>query len=89
MVVEFCDSGKCVIFLMYIMCEVEKFCDWIVMVYCGYLLLEGFLEELVEKYGEFDLEEFFFKLILWYDEECSELLLVFMIKGWSYYYVLV
>jgi sodium transport system ATP-binding protein len=62
------DQGKCIVFSTHIMREAEKLCDRMAILYRGYLLAEGTLGELRERYRESDLEELFFQLISRHDE---------------------
>ncbi|MEN6458178.1 MAG: ATP-binding cassette domain-containing protein [Thermoguttaceae bacterium] len=67
-VAELRDQGKCVIFSTHIMREAEKLCDRVAILHRGSVLAEGTLEDLRNQYGESDLEELFFQLILRHDE---------------------
>jgi sodium transport system ATP-binding protein len=66
---ELRDQGKCIVFSTHIMREAEKLCDRIAIVHRGYILAEGTLAELRERYEEHDLEELFFRLISRHDEQ--------------------
>lgn len=57
------EHGKCVIFSTHVMREAEKLCDRIAILYRGQLLLEGLLKNVMDEYGEPDLEELFFRLV--------------------------
>jgi sodium transport system ATP-binding protein len=67
-VAELRDNGKCIIYSTHIMREAEKICDRVAILHHGQILAEGTLDELRDKYQEFDLEELFFHLIFQYDE---------------------
>jgi sodium transport system ATP-binding protein len=45
------------------MSEVEKLCDTVGIIQGGKLLAEGTLEQLRQRHGENDLEEFFVKIV--------------------------
>lgn len=68
-VMELRDHGKCIIFSTHIMREAERLCDRIAIMYRGQILSEGSLDVLLEKHGETDLEELFFKLLTAHDEQ--------------------
>lgn len=68
-VLELRDQGKCVIFSTHIMREAERLCDRIAIMHRGHILSEGTLPELLEKHGEPDLEETFFKLLSHHDAD--------------------
>lgn len=61
------ERGKCVIFSTHIMREAEKLCDRVVILHRGRTLAEGTIEELRDTYGQDDLEELFFQLIMQHD----------------------
>jgi sodium transport system ATP-binding protein len=63
-VAELRDAGKCVLLSTHIMREAERLCDRLAIVHRGHVLAEGPLTELRDRYGENDLEELFFGLIL-------------------------
>jgi sodium transport system ATP-binding protein len=67
-VAELREQGKCVVFSTHIMREAERLCDRIAIMHRGHILAEGSLGELLEMYGEEDLEELFFGLISQHDE---------------------
>ena len=62
-VAELRDKGKCIVYSTHIMREAERLCDQVAIMYEGNILAEGTLEELLNTYGEEDLEELFFGLI--------------------------
>lgn len=64
--------GKCIIFSTHIMREAEKLCDRIAILHRGRLLAEGTLRDLEAHYGERDLEELFFRLILDHDAQRTD-----------------
>jgi sodium transport system ATP-binding protein len=68
-VVQLREQGKCVIFSTHIMREAERLCDRLAIVHRGHILAEGPLAELRERYGEHDLEELFFGLILEHESQ--------------------
>jgi sodium transport system ATP-binding protein len=65
-------KGKCIILSTHIMREVEKLCDRVAIIHRGRILATGTVEELVERYGQPDIEEVFFKLIGPVDEALTE-----------------
>ncbi len=67
-VAELREQGKCIVFSTHIMREAERLCDRIAIMHRGNILAEGSLGELLELYGEHDLEELFFGLISQHDE---------------------
>jgi len=71
-VVQLREQGKCVIFSTHIMREAERLCDRLAIVHRGHILAEGPLAELRERYGEHDLEELFFGLILEHEAKDGE-----------------
>jgi sodium transport system ATP-binding protein len=64
---ELRDHGKCVVFSTHIMREAERLCDRIAIMRSGHILAEGSLDELCNRFGDDDLEELFFRLILEHD----------------------
>ncbi|GIW95667.1 MAG: sodium ABC transporter ATP-binding protein [Pirellulaceae bacterium] len=60
---ELRDQGKCIIFSTHVMREAEKLCDRVVILHRGSVLVEGRLNDLMQQFGESDLEELFFRLI--------------------------
>jgi len=65
------DHGKCILFSTHIMREAERLCDRLAILHRGYILAEGTLPELRERYGETDLEELFFGLISEHEQSVS------------------
>jgi len=57
------DHGKCIVFSSHNMTEVQRLCDRIAIMNRGQILAEGSIEELVEQYDQFDLEELFYQMI--------------------------
>jgi sodium transport system ATP-binding protein len=57
------DNGKTVVFSTHVMSEVEKLCDHIGIIHGGKLLAEGTLPELRERFGIYDLEDLFVKVV--------------------------
>ena len=57
------EQGKCIIFSTHIMREVERLCDRIGIIHRGRILAEGTLDDLVDEYGQPDVEELFFDVI--------------------------
>lgn len=57
------DEGKCIIYSTHIMREVEKLCDRVAIVHHGRILANGHIAELLDEYGQPDIEELFFHLI--------------------------
>jgi sodium transport system ATP-binding protein len=68
-VAELRDQGKCVVFSTHIMREAEKLCDRIAIMHRGHILAEGSLDQLRQQHEQHDLEELFFQLIQWHDEQ--------------------
>jgi len=58
------DLGKCILFSTHIMREVERLCDRVAVVSRGRVQACGTLAELREQYGQNDVEELFFSLVL-------------------------
>lgn len=56
------EKGKTVVLSTHIMAEAEKLCDTIGVLLHGRLVAEGARQELVERYGQPNLEEVFFAL---------------------------
>jgi sodium transport system ATP-binding protein len=56
--------GKCIVFSTHIMREVERLCDRVAIVSKGQVRACGTLAELRERFGENDVEELFFSLVL-------------------------
>lgn len=63
------DQGKCILFSTHIMREAERLCDRVAIIHRGHFLAEGAKNELLDRYGESDLEELFFKLIMEHNEK--------------------
>ena len=57
------DLGKTILFSSHHMHEVEKLCDRVGIIHRGRLQAEGVPSELLEQYGQPDLEELFFHLV--------------------------
>lgn len=66
---ELRNDGKCVVFSTHIMREAERLCDRIAIMHRGSILATGTLSELLERHGESDLEDLFFRLISQYDQQ--------------------
>ncbi|MCA9263796.1 MAG: ATP-binding cassette domain-containing protein [Planctomycetales bacterium] len=62
------EQGKCILLSTHIMREAERLCDRVAIIHQGHFLAEGTQEELLEQYGEDDLEELFFQLITMHNE---------------------
>jgi len=56
------DEGKCIVFSTHIMQEVERLCDWVVIVSHGRTVAAGSVAELAARAGETDFEEAFVRL---------------------------
>jgi sodium transport system ATP-binding protein len=65
------DHGKCILFSSHIMSEVSRLCDRIAILHRGSVLANGAKQELIEQYGESDLEDLFFQLISRSEREVS------------------
>ena len=61
---QLAQQGKCIIFSSHIMTEVQRLCDRIAIMSHGKILAEGTIDDIVEEYGEEDIEELFFQIIL-------------------------
>ena len=61
---QLADQGKCIIFSSHIMTEVQRLCDRIAIMSHGKIITEGTITEIVDRYGEEDIEELFFQVIL-------------------------
>jgi sodium transport system ATP-binding protein len=60
---QLADQGKCIIFSSHIMTEVQRLCDRIAIMSHGKILTEGTIEDIVDRYGERDIEELFYQVI--------------------------
>jgi len=67
-VLELREHGKCIVFSTHIMREVERLCDRVAILHKGQILDEGSVGELLDRHGERDLEELFFRLLSAHDE---------------------
>ena len=56
------DEGKCIVFSTHIMQEVERLCDWVIVVAHGRTVAQGTVAALNAQCGERDFEESFVKL---------------------------
>jgi sodium transport system ATP-binding protein len=56
------EQGKCIVFSTHIMQEVERLCDWVVVVAQGRVVAEGSVAKLLERTGRHDFEESFVQL---------------------------
>jgi sodium transport system ATP-binding protein len=56
------EQGKCIVFSTHIMQEVERLCDWVVVVAQGRVAAEGSVAKLLERTGQRDFEESFVQL---------------------------
>jgi sodium transport system ATP-binding protein len=65
------DEGKCILFSTHNMREAEKLCDRIAVIHKGHILACGTVADLEAQYGDSDLEELFFDLILKHDEQLA------------------
>lgn len=63
-VAELREQGKCIIYSTHIMREAERLCDRVAIMHRGRVLAAGTIDDLRSQYGEPDLEDLFFKLIL-------------------------
>jgi len=66
---RFRDQGKCIIYSTHIMREAEKLCNKIAVIHQGNLIAQGTLEELKKNSSFDDLEEIFFELINYGDNQ--------------------
>jgi sodium transport system ATP-binding protein len=62
-IAELRDQGKTIVFSTHSMHEVEKLCARVAIIHRGRLQAEGTPEELLERFGQPDLEELFFALV--------------------------
>ncbi|WP_169975920.1 ABC transporter ATP-binding protein [Tautonia rosea] len=62
-ILELRDRGKTIIFSTHSMQEVTKLCDRVAIIYKGRLQADGQPDELLERFGQPDLEELFFHLV--------------------------
>ncbi len=62
-IAELRDQGKTIIFSTHAMHEVAKLCSRLAIIHKGRVQAEGELGELLERYGQPDLEELFFHLV--------------------------
>jgi sodium transport system ATP-binding protein len=62
-ILELRDMGKTIIFSTHSMQEVEKLCSRVGIIYKGRLQADGRPAELLEEFGQPDLEELFFHLV--------------------------
>ena len=68
---QLAQQGKCIIFSSHIMTEVQRLCDRIAIMSHGKILAEGTIDDIVDQYGEEDIEELFFQIILDSAEEAE------------------
>jgi sodium transport system ATP-binding protein len=61
------EEGKCILFSTHNMREAERLCDRIAIIHKGHILACGTVGDLESQYGDSDLEELFFDLILKHD----------------------
>jgi sodium transport system ATP-binding protein len=62
-IAELRDQGKTILFSTHSMHEVEKLCSRVAIIHKGRLQAEGEPRELLDRYGQPDLEELFFHLV--------------------------
>jgi sodium transport system ATP-binding protein len=62
-IAELRDQGKTILFSTHSMHEVEKLCSRVAIIHKGRLQAEGEPRELLDRYGQPDLEELFFYLV--------------------------
>jgi sodium transport system ATP-binding protein len=62
-ILELRDQGKTILFSTHSMHEVEKLCARVAIIHRGRLQAEGTPEELLERFGQPDIEELFFALV--------------------------
>jgi sodium transport system ATP-binding protein len=62
-ILELRDQGKTILFSTHSMHEVEKLCARVAIIHRGRLQAEGTPDELLERFGQPDLEELFFALV--------------------------
>jgi sodium transport system ATP-binding protein len=62
-IAELRDSGKTIVFSTHSMHEVEKLCSRVAIIHKGRVQAEGSLVELLDRFGQPDLEELFFHLV--------------------------
>jgi sodium transport system ATP-binding protein len=68
-IAELRDSGKTIVFSTHSMHEVEKLCSRVAIIHKGRVQAEGAPLELLDQYGQPDLEELFFHLVAQADEK--------------------
>ncbi len=68
-IVELRDQGKTIVFSTHSMQEVEKLCSRVAIIHKGRVQAEGEPVELLERFGQPDLEELFFHLVALAEEE--------------------
>jgi sodium transport system ATP-binding protein len=62
-ILELRDLGKTIVFSTHSMHEVEKLCARVAIIHKGMLQAEGFPQELLDRFGQPNLEELFFALV--------------------------
>jgi sodium transport system ATP-binding protein len=62
-------SGKCVVLSTHVLSEAERLCDRVGILHQGKLLCSGKHDELLERYGQKNLEDLFFHLVFQGSEE--------------------
>jgi sodium transport system ATP-binding protein len=62
-IAELRDSGKTIVFSTHSMHEVEKLCSRVAIIHKGRVQAEGTPAELLDRFGQPDLEELFFYLV--------------------------
>jgi sodium transport system ATP-binding protein len=65
------DSGKTVIFSSHIMSEVERLCDWLVVLHEGRIVGEGTVASLKEQTGKSTFEQTFLALVGFYETQVT------------------
>jgi sodium transport system ATP-binding protein len=70
-ILELRDHGKTVLFSTHAMHEVEKLCSRVAVIHKGRVQAEGEPRELLERFGQPDLEELFFYLVDRVDQSAS------------------
>ncbi len=67
-IAELRDQGKTIVFSTHSMHEVEKLCSRVAIIHRGRVQVEGEPRELLERFGQPDLEELFFHLVALADQ---------------------
>ncbi len=80
-IAELRDSGKTIVFSTHSMHEVEKLCSRVAIIHKGCVQAEGTPAELLDRFGQPDLEELFFHLVALAEGKTSDLATIEPARG--------